>query len=99
MAGHQSIHFEVTPKVGGRPVKTATAKDLRQKTASLLSEVRRGNEVVITYRGRSIAVLAPVDKARPKGLTGVGFGMWRGRRDMRSIGRWLRDVRAPRHHR
>ena len=43
-------------------MKTATAKDLRQKTAALLDEVRRGQPVVITYRGKSIAVLAPVKK-------------------------------------
>jgi prevent-host-death family protein len=37
-------------------VKTATAKDLRQKTAALLEEVRRGQPIVTTYRGKSIAV-------------------------------------------
>ena len=41
-------------------VKTATAKDLRQKTAALLDEVRRGQAVEITYRGKSIAVLAVI---------------------------------------
>jgi prevent-host-death family protein len=49
-------------------VKTATAKDLRQKTAALLDDVRRGQAVVITYRGKSIAVLTPVKKAGRKNL-------------------------------
>ena len=80
-------------------MKTATAKELRQKTAALLGEVRRGNEVVITYRGRSIAVLAPMERAKRRGFKPVGFGMWRGRRDMRSVGRWLSDARALRYDR
>ena len=80
-------------------MKTATAKDLRQKTAALLHEVRRGQEVVITYRGRSIAVLAPVEKAERKGLNPIGFGMWQRRKEVRSVEKWLRNLRQPRHKR
>lgn len=78
-------------------MKTATAKDLRQKTATLLDRVRRGQEVIITYRGRSIAILAPLDAAQRKGLNPIGFGMWRDRTDMRSVEKWLKTLRAPRH--
>jgi|SoiMetStandDraft_2_1073263.scaffolds.fasta_scaffold08140_3 prevent-host-death family protein len=77
-------------------VKTATAKDLRQKTAALLDEVRRGQPVVITYRGKSIALLTPVKKAERKTLHAAGFGMWRDRKDMRSVEKWLRKRRRPR---
>jgi prevent-host-death family protein len=80
-------------------VKTATAKDLRQKTAALLDEVRRGQAVVITYRGKSIAVLAPVKKAGRKNLHLAGYGMWRDRKDMRSVEKWLSKVRQPRYKR
>lgn len=41
-------------------MKTATAKDLRIKTAALLDEVCRGHEVLITHRGKSVAILAPL---------------------------------------
>ena len=78
-------------------MKTATAKDLRQKTAALLDEVRKGQEVVITYRGKSVAVLAPVEKVERKGLNPVGFGMWQDRKELRSVEKWLRDLRQPRH--
>ena len=65
---------------------TATAKDLRQRTAALLDSVRRGQEVIITYRGKRIAVLAPLDRIAHrithKELTPIAFGMWRRRRDM-----------------
>ena len=55
-------------------MKTATAKDLRQKTAALLDEIGKGQPVVITYRGKSIAVLAPVKKAERKIYTQQGLG-------------------------
>jgi prevent-host-death family protein len=83
----------------GEIVKTATAKDLRQKTAALLDEVRRGQAVEITYRGKSIAVLAPIEKARRKNLHLAGFGIWRDRKDMRSVEKWLSKVRQPRYKR
>ena len=80
-------------------MKTATAKDLRQKTAALLDQVRKGQTVVITYRGKSIALLAPVKKVGRKNLHPAGFGIWRDRRDMRSVEKWLRKLREPRYTR
>ena len=77
-------------------MRTATARDLRQKTSALLDTVRRGQEVVITYRGKRIAVLAPLDRIADKELTPVAFGMWRRRRDMRDVARWLDRRRTPR---
>jgi prevent-host-death family protein len=80
-------------------VKTATAKDLRQKTAALLDEVRRGQAVEITYRGTAIAVLAPIEKGGRKNLHLAGFGIWGDRKDMRSVEKWLSQVRQPRYKR
>jgi prevent-host-death family protein len=77
-------------------MRTATAKDLRQRTSALLDTVRRGQEVVITYRGKRIAVLAPLDRIVHKELTPIAFGIWRRRRDMRDVRRWLDSSRAPR---
>jgi prevent-host-death family protein len=77
-------------------MRTATAKDLRQKTSKLLDDVRRGREVIITYRGKQIAILAPLDRISHKELTPIGFGMWRRRRDMRDVKRWLDSRRASR---
>ena len=77
-------------------VKTATAKDLRYKTSLLLEEVRRGQAVTITYRGKSIAVLAPIDKVERKALKHTGFGLWKGRKDNRNVEQWLNKLRQPR---
>jgi prevent-host-death family protein len=77
-------------------MRTATAKDLRQKTSALLDSVRRGQEVVITYRGKRVAVLAPLHRIASKELTPAAFGRWRRRREMRDVKRWLDSRRAPR---
>jgi len=78
-------------------VKSATAKDLRHKTAALLAEVRRGRRVVITYRGRQIAVLAPLDQNIEPEFKATGFGIWKGRRDIRSVNSWLNRMRSARY--
>ncbi len=80
-------------------MKTATAKELRHRAGALLAEVRRGREVLITFRGKSIAVLAPLERLERKDVERIGFGMWRGRSDMRRVERWLDEVRRPRHGR
>jgi prevent-host-death family protein len=80
-------------------MKTATAKDLRVRTAALLEGARRGQEVVITHRGKAVAVLAPLRRPTPKALVPVGFGMWRARRELQDVERWVNESRAPRHAR
>jgi prevent-host-death family protein len=77
-------------------MRTATAKDLRQRTSALLDTVRRGQEIIITYRGKRIAVLAPLDRIAHKELKPIAFGMWRRRRDLRDVTRWLDCRRLPR---
>jgi hypothetical protein len=44
-------------------------------------------------------VLAPVKKAGRKNLHLAGYGMWRDRKDMRSVEKWLSKVRQPRYKR
>lgn len=41
----------------------ATAKDLRLRTRELLDLVRLGERVVVTHRGRPVAVLSPIAEA------------------------------------
>jgi prevent-host-death family protein len=40
----------------------ATAKDLRYKTKEILAAIDRGEEVLITYRGKEKARIVPVSK-------------------------------------
>jgi len=77
-------------------MRTATAKDLRQRTSALLDTVRRGQEVVITYRGERIAVLAPLNQAADEELRRAPrfpHGRRRQKRRARAISRLL-ELRA-----
>ena len=78
-------------------MKTATAKELRQKTASLLREIRKGKEVAITYRGKSIAIMIPSGTVKAMQFKPIGFGMWKGRKDQRNVKKWLKNLRSPRY--
>ena len=46
-------------------MRTAGVREARQDLTSLLDEVRKGREVVITDRGRPVARLVPVRSSRP----------------------------------
>ena len=41
----------------------ATAKDLRTRTREILRVVQTGERVIVTYRGRPVAVLSPANEA------------------------------------
>ena len=77
-------------------MKQVTARELRQKTAAVLSDVRRGREFVITYRGKSVALISPLPKPASKRFLPAGFGLWKDRADMRDVAEWLGQLRAPR---
>lgn len=49
-------------------MRTAGVREARQNLSSLLDEVKKGREVVITERGRPVAKLVPPDPPRGKGL-------------------------------
>ncbi|GGY76210.1 type II toxin-antitoxin system Phd/YefM family antitoxin [Marinobacter zhanjiangensis] len=53
----------------------ATTRDLRLHTKEMLSATRRGEDVIITYRGKPTARLVPIEGERSKGRN-PGFGMW-----------------------
>ena len=81
----------------GGMMKTATAKELRTRAATILESVRKGDEVVITLRGESVAVLKPLKKEKKQFLP-VGFGMWRDRSDLHDVRQWLDERRKERFH-
>ena len=79
-------------------MKTVTAKELRSRAAAILERVRKGDEVAITMRGKSIAVMKPVrDADRP--FNSVGFGIWKGRSEMKDVKVWLDERRNERYKR
>ncbi len=79
-------------------MKTATAKELRNRASAILETVRKGDEVIITMRGESIAVLKPFKK-NEKQFNPVGFGIWKDRKDLKDVTRWINERRRERYQR
>ena len=41
-------------------MKTVTAKDLKNKTGEVISAIKRGEEVVVSYRGKPLGKFVPL---------------------------------------
>lgn len=52
-------------------MKTATAKQLKNRTGEALRHVLRGRRVLITRRGKPVAVLAPVAETSTREAPGL----------------------------
>ncbi len=79
----------------------ATAKDLRFHVKELLEAVKRGEEVVITYRGSPCARLVPLDSQRAPRLddsTGPTelFGIWRDHEASEDVEEYVNTLRRGR---
>ena len=77
-------------------MKTATAKELRNRAAAILETVSKGNEVVITKRGKSIAILKSFLEESKKEFSPVGFGLWKDRKDLKDVAGWVEKQRKKR---
>lgn len=74
----------------------ATAKDLRFQSRELLNTVSRGEEVVITYRGKPCAKLVPYHKQRKKIEKDELFGIWKEHEDIQNVEEYVRSLRKGR---
>jgi prevent-host-death family protein len=75
----------------------ATAKDLRFHSKELLSTVNRGEEVIITYRGKPCAKLVPYDEfEKDKNIKSNLFGMWKDHDIIDDVDSYVRDIRKGR---
>ena len=77
----------------------ATAKDLRFHSKELLDTVNRGEEVIITYRGKPCAKLVPYGKtdiAAPQ-VKNDFFGIWRDNNEVDDINGYMREIRKGRY--
>lgn len=73
----------------------ATAKDLRFHSRELLDTVNRGEEVVITFRGKPCAKLVPFQKAK-KTKEDLLFGIWKDNDDVLNVEEYVRNLRKGR---
>lgn len=75
----------------------ATAKDLRFHSKELLNTVNRGEEVIITYRGKPCAKLVPYDEFKiDKKTKTTLFGIWKDNDIIEDVDNYVRDIRKGR---
>lgn len=63
----------------------ATAKDLRFHSKELLNSVKRGEEVLITYRGKPCAKLVPIGDEDTRADDKELFGIWADHSESESV--------------
>ena len=75
----------------------ATAKELRFHAKELLDAVSRGEEVVITFRGKPHAKLVPIEPSQTLITTSNKlFGMWKDYATVEDIEKYIREKRKGR---
>jgi prevent-host-death family protein len=74
----------------------ATAKDLRFHSKDLIDSVNRGEEVVITFRGKPCAKLVPYEEQMKKPGKNELFGIWKDNDAIQNVGEYVRNVRKGR---
>ena len=75
----------------------ATAKELRFHTKEILDTVLRGEEVIITYRGKPRAKLIPIDHDDNRNQsTSSLFGIWKDNKDVKNVEAYVRSIRKGR---
>ncbi|OQY13173.1 MAG: hypothetical protein B6I31_01675 [Desulfobacteraceae bacterium 4572_19] len=74
----------------------ATNKDLRFHTKEILDAAIRGEDVVITYHGRSYVKIVPMTSFCSINKSNEFCGMWKDRVDMKDTQDYLRTIRQGR---
>ncbi|MGZ8191866.1 MAG: type II toxin-antitoxin system Phd/YefM family antitoxin [Methylococcaceae bacterium] len=80
----------------------ATAKELRIHSSELLDVVGRGEDVVITFRGKPCAKLVPYEKSekseKSADMTNENslFGIWADREEIKSVEGYIQNLRKGR---
>jgi len=74
----------------------ATAKDLRFHSRELIDTVNRGEEVVITFRGKPCAKLVPFKEGNNKRNKNTVFGMWKDNDATENVDAYVRNLRKGR---
>lgn len=75
----------------------ATAKDLRFHSKELLDTVNRGEEVVITFRGKPCAKLVPYREKKKKITKNELFGIWKNNDIAQDVNKYVRGLRKGRY--
>ena len=74
----------------------ATAKDLRFNSKELIDAVKRGEEVVISFRGKPCAKLVPYQETKKQSEKNDLFGIWQDNDATQNVEAYVRDLRKGR---
>jgi prevent-host-death family protein len=74
----------------------ATAKDLRFHSKEILETVARGEEVIITYRGKPQAKIVPYTESSDEYENHHLFGIWRDNESVKDVDQYVRNMRKGR---
>ena len=75
----------------------ASAKDLRFYSKNLLEAVSRGEEVIITYRGKPCAKLTPLKEVdKTESQADPLFGIWKDHDATKDVLKYIRNLRKGR---
>lgn len=74
----------------------ATAKDLRFHSKKLIETVNRGEEVIITFRGKPCAKLVPFEERKSAEIKSELFGMWKDHDQIENVDEYVRNLRKGR---
>ncbi len=78
-------------------IMKATAKDLRFHSKELLNSVSRGEEIIITYRGKPCAKLIPYEELKNnKKKKNELFGIWKNNDIVENVDDHVRNLRKGR---
>ncbi len=75
----------------------ATAKDLRFNAKELLESVKRGEEIIITFRGKPCAKLVPISEPEDKEHEDELFGIWQDYDLANDVDGYVRNLRRGRY--
>ncbi|MBW2615355.1 MAG: type II toxin-antitoxin system prevent-host-death family antitoxin [Deltaproteobacteria bacterium] len=74
----------------------ATAKDMRFKTKEILAAIERGEEVILTYRGKEKARIIPIsqEQSTSKDKEEPLFGIWQTNKRVADVNAYLDELRG-----
>lgn len=75
-----------------------TAKELRIQPGKIIAKVMRGIDIVITFRGKRLVKMVPLDKYDDVSADGTDelFGLWKNRSAKKSVEEEVRSLRKGR---
>jgi len=76
-----------------------STKQLRVQPGRIISQVNKGLDVTITYRGKPSAKIIPISKKETIDIDDTEnqlFGIWKDRKDTNNVDQYVRDMRTGR---